>query len=150
MGEPLSAAAGVVGIVVPAMHGARLLLNDVEKIREAPKTVAVLKEELEGLVLATEGLKAVEPSELKSLGVAEQSLSAIKTCDEACETFREKLQRWTKHSEDGKMSRRDRLKVGFFKDKNIQSLSTQLQTCKTTLISAVTNATLFVYRESPG
>lgn len=144
MGEPLSTAAGVVGIVVPAMHGTRLLLNDIEKIRGAPATVAELKKELEGVVLATERLKVVEPSELESLGVATQSLSAIKTCDEACETFRKDLQRWTKHSEDGKLSWRDRINVGFFQDENIKSLSTRLQTCKTTLILAVSTATLFV------
>lgn len=148
-GEPLSATASVVGIVVPAMHGTRLLLNDIKKIRGAPETVADLTKELEGVLLATEGLKAVELSELESLGVVKQSLSAIKTADEACEAFRKDLQRWTKHSEDGKMSWRDRINVGFFQDENIKALSTRLQTCKTTLISAVGTATLFVYREFP-
>lgn len=145
MGEPLSTAAGVVGIVVPAMHGTRLLLEDIKKIRGASDTVAGLQKEIEGVFLATEGLKAVKPSELESLGVARQSLSAIETCDEACETFRKKLQRWTKHSpEDGKLSRRDRINVGFFQEESIKALSTRLQTCKTTLISAVSTATLFV------
>lgn len=144
MGEPLGTAAGVVGIVVPAMHGTRRLLDDIEKIRGAPATVEGLKKELQDVFLATERLKVVKPSELESLGVAKQSLSAIKTCDEACETFRKDLQRWTKHSEDGKMSWRDRINVGFFQDENIKSLSTRLQTCKTTLIVAVSTATLFV------
>lgn len=146
MGEPLSAAAVVVGIVVPAMHGTRLLLNDIEKIREAPATVADLKKDLEGLFLATERLKVVEASELDSLGIAKQSLSgAITTCDEACEIFRKDLQRWTKHSKDGNLSRWDRINVAFFQDENIKSLSSRLQTCKTTLILAVSTATLFVY-----
>lgn len=144
MGDPLGTAAGVVGIVVPAMHATRLLLDDIEKIRGAPATVEGLKKELQGVILATESLQVVKPSELESLGVAKQSLSAIKTCDEACEAFSKDLRRWTKHSEDGKMSWRDRINVGFFQDENIKSLSTRLQTCKTTLILAVSTATLFV------
>lgn len=103
-----------------------------------------LHKEIEGVFLDTEGLKAVQPSELESLSVARQSLSAIKICEEARENFRKDLQRWTKHSEDGKMSRRDRINVGFFQKENIKALSTRLQTCKTTLISAVSSATLFV------
>lgn len=142
--DPLSATASVVGIVVPAMHGVRLLLNDIKKIRGAPETVAGLTKELEEVLSATKGLEVVEPSELESLGVANQSLSAIKTSDEACETFRKDLQRWTKHSEDGKLSLRDRINVGFFQDENIKALSARLQTCKTTLLLAVGTATLFV------
>lgn len=144
MGEPLSSAAGVVGIVFPAMHGTRQLLNDIEKIRGAPATVAGLKKELEGVFLATERLNKVDPSELIALGVTNQSLSAIKTCDEACDTFRKNLQRWTRHSEDGKMSWRDRINVGFFQDENIKALSERLQSCKSTLILAVSTANLFV------
>lgn len=149
MPDPLSATASVVGIVVPAMHGTRLLLEDIKKIRKGQETVAGLTKELKDVLSAIEGLKAVELSELESLGVAKQSLSAIKTADEACETFRKDLQRWTKHSEDGKLSWWDRINVGFFQDENIKSLSTRLQTSKTTLISVVTTATLFVYREFP-
>lgn len=144
MVDPLGTAAGVVGIVVPAMHATRLLLDDLEKIRGAQATVEGLEKELRGVILATESLNVVKPSELESLGVAKQSLSAIKTCDEACEAFSKDLRRWTKHSEDGKMSWRDRINVGFFQDENIKSLSTRLQTCKTTLILAVSTATLFV------
>lgn len=144
MGEPLSTAAGVVGIVVPVMHGARLLLDDINKIREVPTTLAELKKDLEGVDLATGALKVVELSELRSLGVAEELLSAIKTCDEACENFRKDLQSWTKHSKEGKLSRLDRITLGFFKDENIKSLSTRLQNSKTTLTLAVSNATLFV------
>lgn len=32
MADPLSIAASVVGIAVPALHGARLLLSDIQKI----------------------------------------------------------------------------------------------------------------------
>lgn len=145
MGEPISTAASVVGIVVPAMHYARLLLEDIKNIRGAPDTVAVLQKEIGEVVLASEDLKAVEPSELESLGVATQSVSAIKKCDEACDDFRKQLRHWTKQSPEGvKLTKWGRVKVGFFEAKNINAMHTRLQTCRSTLVSVVTTANLLV------
>ncbi|KAK8093422.1 hypothetical protein PG997_000107 [Apiospora hydei] len=39
MADPLSVAASVVGITVPALHAIRLLLNDLQELRDAPSTV---------------------------------------------------------------------------------------------------------------
>lgn len=147
MGEVLGAAAGGIGIAAIALHGTRLLLRDIENIGEAPKAIAGLKDDIRETEMAIKGLEAVKTSDLESLGVAEQSFSAIETCSKACDTFRNDLQRWTKHSEDGRLSRRDRFNVGFFQDQKIKSLSKQLLNCKITLISAASIATLFV--ESP-
>lgn len=144
MGEALGAAASGIQIAAFGLHGARLLLNDIENIRKAPQAVASLKEGLRGVELAVEGLKAVEHSKLEALGVLEQSLFAIKTCDKSCETFRNDLRQWTKHSEDEKLFWLDRVIVGFFKNERIKSLSGEIQNCKTTLIWAVGIATLFV------
>lgn len=149
MGEPFSAAAGAIGIIATALEGTRLLLRDIDNISQAPKVVAGLKEDVRGAEMAIEGLKAIEPTDLESLGVAEQQLSAIKTCSKACDTFRNDLQRWTKHSENGNLSRRDRFNVGYFQAEKIKSLSTQLLNCKTTLILAASTATLFVESLAP-
>ncbi|KIX06659.1 uncharacterized protein Z518_04635 [Rhinocladiella mackenziei CBS 650.93] len=37
MADPLTIAASVVGITVPALHGTKLLLDDLEKLKYAPK-----------------------------------------------------------------------------------------------------------------
>jgi hypothetical protein len=58
--------------------------------------------------------------------------------------FRANLQRWTSHSEDGRLSWQDRAKVGFFKQSQIRSMSQQLQSCKITINSVVSIATLYV------
>lgn len=146
MTDPLSAAASVVGLAVPALHGTRLLLDDIQNIVDAPKAVASLKEDLLSVDLAIEALKAVQSSEWESLGqdVAKESKFAVTTCTTACDTFRNDLRRWTKHSENGKMSWRDRASVGFFKQHRIKSLSEQLQNCKITVNAAVSIATLYV------
>ena len=46
MVDPLSVAASVVGIIVPALHGTRLLLDDLERLKDAPKTVKRLTDDV--------------------------------------------------------------------------------------------------------
>jgi hypothetical protein len=146
MAEPLSVAASIVGVTVPALHGTRLLLDDLQGIIDAPKTVESLKEDLRSVDLALKSLQAVHDSEWKSLGetVADESKVAINSCTRACNTFRADLQRWTRHSEEGKLSWKDRANVGFFKQRQIKSTSEQLQTCKLTINLVVGIATLYV------
>jgi hypothetical protein len=107
--------------------------------------VESLKEDLRSVDLALKSLQAVHDSEWKSLGgtVADESKVAISSCKRACDTFRADLQRWTRHSEEGKLSWQDRANVGFFKQRQIKSTSEQLQTCKLTINSVVGIATLY-------
>ncbi len=39
MADPLSVTASVVGIIGPALHGTRLLLEDLQQLKDVPKTV---------------------------------------------------------------------------------------------------------------
>ena len=104
-----------------------------------------LKEDLRSVDLALKSLQAVHDSEWKSLGgtVADESKVAISSCKRACDTFRADLQRWTRHSEEGKLSWQDRANVGFFKQRQIKFTSEQLQTCMLTINSVVGIATLY-------
>jgi hypothetical protein len=146
MADPLSVAASLVGLAVPALHGTRLLFDDIQNIVDAPKAVASLKEDLVSVDMAIEALKAVQSSEWELFGqdVVNESKFAVSSCTTACDTFRNDLRRWTKHSGNGKMSWRDRANVGFFKQQRIKSLSDQLQNCKMTVNAAVSIATLYV------
>jgi Fungal N-terminal domain of STAND proteins len=146
MAEPLSVAASIVGVTVPALRGTRLLLDDLQEIIDAPNTVESLKEDIRSVDLALKSLQAVHDSEWKSLGgtVADESKVAIGSCTRACNTFRADLQRWTRHSEGGKLSWKDRANVGLFKQCQIKSTSEQLQTCKLTIDLVVGIATLYV------
>jgi hypothetical protein len=56
--------------------------------------------------------------------------------------FRNDLQRWTRHSEDGRLMWQDRANIGFFKQRRIKTMSEQLQNCKVTINSIVGIATL--------
>jgi hypothetical protein len=144
MADPLTVAASVVGITVPALHGTRLLLDDLHRIKDAPEAVKNLKEDILSVDMALNSLQAVEDREWESLGgtIVVESKAAITTCVRACDVFRADLQRWTRHSEDGKLSWQDRANVGFFKQRRIKSVSEQLQSCKITINSVVSIATL--------
>ena len=147
MTDPLSVAASIAGVAVPALHGTRLLFDDLQGIIDAPKSVEGLKEDLRSVDMALQSLQAINDSEWKSLGgtVANESKVAISTCTRACDMFRADLQHWTRHSEEGKLSWQDRANVGFFKQRQIKSTSEQLQTCKLTINSVVSIATLYVH-----
>ena len=39
MADPLSITASAVGIIFPALHGTRLLLEDLQELKDTPKTI---------------------------------------------------------------------------------------------------------------
>jgi hypothetical protein len=142
--DPLSITAAAVGIAAPAAHYVHLLLDDLQNIIDAPETIKSLKNDLLSVDQALTSLQGVSDSQWKLLGesVVTQSKAATTSCKDSCDMFRTALRRWTRHSEDGKLSLRDRAMVGFFKQGYVKSMSEQLQNCKVTLTSVVCIATL--------
>jgi Fungal N-terminal domain of STAND proteins len=144
MADPLSIAGSLVGITFTALHGIKLLLEDLEKLKDAPETVKRLTEDVQSVDAALKLLQDVEEREWEKLGigVVEQAKATISNCTQACDLFRADLQRWTNHSEDGRLAWQDRAKVGFFKQGQIKAMSEQLQNCKLSINSVVSIATL--------
>jgi hypothetical protein len=127
MADPLSITASVVGIIVPALHGTRLLLGDLQQLSDTPKTIMRLIDDVQSVHTALELLRGVEDGDWQSLGqnVAEQSKATVSSCTQACNLFRADLQKWTRHSE-GKLTWLDRANVGFFKKDQAKAISEQL------------------------
>lgn len=144
MSDPLSIAASVVGIIVPALHGTRLLLEDLQQLKDAPKTVKRLMEDVHSVDTSLKLLQSVEDREwdLLGVGIAEQLKTTISSCTHACNLFRTNLRRWTRHSDDRKLAWQDRASVGFFKQGQIKTMLEQLSNCKLTITSVVSIATL--------
>jgi hypothetical protein len=139
MSDPLSIAASVVSITVPALHGTRLLLENLQQLKDAPKTVKRLVEDVHSVDTALKLVQGVEDREweLLGVGVAQQSKTTISSCTQACDLFRTDLQRWTRHSDDRKLAWRDQANVGFFKQGQIKAMSEQLSNYKLTIPSSV-------------
>lgn len=144
MSDPFSIIAGAANIVVPALHYTRLLLKDLEHLKDAPKTIRRLTEDVQSVDASLRLLEHVDSRdwELLGTGVAETAQATIESCTKACKLFRDDLQRWTKHSEDGKLEWRDRAKIGFMKQDQVKAMSEQLMQCKLTINSVVSIATL--------
>ena len=81
MADPLSIGASVIGIIVPALHGSRLLLDDLQAIIDAPKALETLKNNVGSVEMALASLQAVKGADWELLGdaVAERSKAAIQT-----------------------------------------------------------------------
>jgi hypothetical protein len=144
MSDPLSVTASVAGLVVLALQGIRLLVNDVNNIREAPTSLENLQVDLASVEMSLQSLESIDESQLRSLGeqVYNQSAVAIERCTSTCREFHDDLQRWTKRSRDGKLSWRDKTNIGIFKERRIEAMSRQLQNYKLTLNSVAVTATL--------
>jgi hypothetical protein len=144
MADPLSIAASIVGVVAPALHGARLLLDDLQKIKGAPEAVERLTDDVRSVDVSLTSLQSVKDQEWDLLGtsVSEMSKSMINRCTSACDDFRNDLQHWTRHSGGGRLAWQDRANVGFFKQGRIKIMSEQLQNCKVAINCVVSIATL--------
>lgn len=145
MVEPLSLAANIAGVVIPALHGMRLLLRDLQDIKDAPKNVKGLENELLLVDGALSSLQAIKPEDIGSLGpeVADSVRSTIQICSTACDKFRADLQQWTRHSGDEKLSWRDRSNIGFWKQAHVKLIQSQLQNCQVNITSVISTATLY-------
>ncbi|KAF2112481.1 hypothetical protein BDV96DRAFT_649265 [Lophiotrema nucula] len=121
MADPLSFGAGIVSIIVPALHGVRLLLDDLNRITDAPQAIQALKNDASKI---QNGRVLVEQSRIKP----RLPLRAARERD---------LKRWTRHSQDGKLSWKEKANVGIFKERQVKAMSEQLQSCKSTFNAAV-------------
>jgi hypothetical protein len=93
MADPLSITASIVGITVRALHGTRLLLEDLQQLKDAPKTVKRLVEDVHSVDTTLKLLQSVEDREWELLGISvtEQSKTTISSCTQACDLFRTDL-----------------------------------------------------------
>jgi len=140
----MAEAFGIVGVVVPVLHGTRLLLKDLEKIINAPEAIDKLREDVSSIAANLTLLKDIEEPVWLSLGttIANQSKATVESCETACDTIRGDVQRWTKRSKGAALSWLDRVNVGFFRDHQLKAHVARLHAYRLTLNSVVGTATL--------
>ncbi|KAF4332391.1 ATP-NAD kinase [Fusarium beomiforme] len=141
--EPLSITASILGVAVPALKSVKWLRHSIATIRDAPVEIASLGEELSVIEQAITSIQEVSDQEWQSLSesVVTQSKTGISLCQESCRKFQSAINHWTRHSDDGMLSWRDRTTLSLFRQEQIKSTFSQLQNCKSTLTSVVSIAT---------
>ncbi|KAJ5902103.1 hypothetical protein N7495_002631 [Penicillium taxi] len=145
MAELLSVSASILGVVVPTMHGIRVLLADLKQLKDAPENLKALKHDIHSVESAVASVRAIEDGEWDTLGpeVSNNAKSTVQMIGTACSTFRNDLQNWTRHSQGQSLSWRDRSTFGFWKQSHIKSMKGQLQNCQATITNVVSIATLY-------
>nr|OQO05209.1 hypothetical protein B0A51_17774 [Rachicladosporium sp. CCFEE 5018] len=137
MAEGLGIAAAVVGIAGAALEVSKSLYEDLNAISNAPKTLQALKADISTLTTSVEALETIEAPHWQQLGTqaADHTKSVLRQCQTACTTFRSDLARWTKHSPPNQLAARDRVVLGFYRQKEIASVSQQVQNWKLSFTS---------------
>ncbi|KAJ5291370.1 hypothetical protein N7478_000621 [Penicillium angulare] len=142
MAEPISLTASVIGIVASALHSVRLLADDLGKIKDAPKSIASLKERIGLIEGGFSTLKSIGDQEWDAIGVAEDTKATIKKCGETCKRFSKNIEYWTRHSDGDSLTLLDRSNLGFLKQKRLESMERELQHCQGAITQVVSIATL--------
>jgi hypothetical protein len=145
--EPLGVTANILGVVVPAVQAVRLLIDDIQRISDAPAAITSLRAELVTSHDILDSLRRTEELPWNSLGetIMAQSMSANTSYEESCKRLRAALNRWTRHSDDasGRLTFLDRTNVGFFKQSQLKTMTAAVEKCKTTLTLVVNVGTLY-------
>jgi hypothetical protein len=144
MADPLSITAGVISIIGPAISGVRVLFDDLQQFKDAPRTLKRLTEDLGSLDTQLNLLQNMDEWGWKYIGerVTEASRDKIIRCSQACENFRTDLQQLNRHSAEGKLGIQDRAIITFSKRSSIKSISKQLQNCKSDICNMANIANL--------
>lgn len=149
MTDPLSVAAGVTGFITFALHGIRVLLEDLDQIKQAPENVLALREELRSVQRSITSLSSISHNDWNSIdsNITAEAESVIESCGQTCETFRGRIEHWTRHSSGDKLSVLDRPHIGFFKSSEMKSMQGKLQAFKISIVCVASLATLYVPEE---
>ncbi|KAG7411090.1 hypothetical protein Forpe1208_v010724 [Fusarium oxysporum f. sp. rapae] len=142
--DPLSITAGVVGVAVPALQCVQKLRTIIQAIHDAPSEITSLGQELQAIEQAITSVQEISGQQWQPLGesVLLQSKTGMNLCRKSCSKFQAAIEHWTRHSQDGELVWRDRTSIGLFRQDQIKSTLSQLQTCRGTLTSVVSIANL--------
>ncbi|KAI1839711.1 hypothetical protein JX266_014079 [Neoarthrinium moseri] len=152
--DPFSITVGALGITDFAISSIEKLHNSINNLVEAKDVVQDIATNLEAVqrpLAALAGITMLDQEafdaakdDLKKTGVVE----AVNHCGQACDDFTKKLEKWTKHSSDQKLSLRDRFSVGLWNREKISTFRTRVQCCQATVQFAVDSTQLIVQLRS--
>ncbi|PCG88134.1 Hypothetical protein PENO1_111970 [Penicillium occitanis (nom. inval.)] len=138
-------ALGITGFALSSIDHLRDLIGSLADAKEVVQDIASTLEaiqrpltSLEQLTISDHATYAEAKSDLENTGVAE----AVNRCGQACADFTRRLQQWTKHSNNSKLSLRDRLSVGVWNREKIRTFRTQVQSCQAIVQFAIESTQL--------
>jgi len=147
MAEAVGLTASIIAIAALAYQSSKTLYELLDGIRNAPKTLQGLNEDLSAISHLLKSIKsAMEDSSDDSFsdGVKkclEEVKPALTGCGKTCHEFKEKMGKIMSHSDEKHTSKRDRIKLQF-EEKDILAFRYRLGSYKATLNIALSLASL--------
>jgi hypothetical protein len=147
MAEAIGIASGIIGIVTFALQGTKFLSDTIGTYRTAAPTLADLEQDVAAIdttlhsinsSLEGNGDDKFSDSVQKCLN---ESKTAIEGCGKACEDFAKELKDIMSHSKDGKVSKRDKMKL-WLEEETIKGFRYRLGSYKSTLNIVLTLASM--------
>lgn len=137
MTDPLSVTASVIAVAGLAYSSSKAVYELISTVKDAPQTLRDLTENIKGLsqvldtVAQSHYLRTTELSN-SQLACLQHAKPALEGCEAACKAFKTKMERLTTHSQDGRRSFRDGLKLSF-QTKNIADFQMRVVNWKSSL-----------------
>jgi hypothetical protein len=146
--DPLSITAATIGISGAAITSIVSVRNTIDNIRDAEEVVGDIRTQLESIQRPLDSLKELRISDTGTLTASKEALAksgvaeAVNDCGKACAAFEKKLQKWTKHSPEGKLSLRDKITVNLWNKEKVLTFKTRVETCQLSVQFAVSSIQL--------
>jgi N-methylhydantoinase B/oxoprolinase/acetone carboxylase alpha subunit len=146
--DPLSITAATIGISGAAITSIASVRNTINNIQDAEKVVGDIRTQLESIQRPLDSLRELSISDTGTLAASKETLSrsgvaeVVNNCGKACATFDKKLQKWTRHSPEGKLSFSDKVTVGVWNKEKILTFKTRVETCQLSVQFAVSSVQL--------
>lgn len=136
MTDPVSAASGILTLVVFAFQSSKILYETISSFQSSQRTIRELKE---GLVALNEVLESLQQT-VATTDVDFSSLELpLRRCGKACEDFNNVIDQCTKHSGGSRTSFRDWAKLKYMGN-DITGFKNMLASYKSTIIIALGDA----------
>lgn len=138
MPDPVSAASGILTLVVFTFQSSKFLYETVSSFQSNQRTVRELRQELEALNDVLESLR--QTAETTDIDFASLGLP-LRHCGRACEDFKGVIDKCTEHSSGSRTSFRDWAKLRYM-GADITGFTNMLAGYKSTIIIALGDANL--------
>ena len=144
MAEAIGLSSAILSLVTTAYSSCQKLYSTFDGVRNAPKHIAVISNDLEGFYLVLGTIQALLDDEESSAGIVQyaQSKNLCKVLEDCIVVFKDIeiiISEYQAHSKDPAMRTWQRLKWTF-KESEIKNLRSNLSGCKATLNVAISTA----------
>jgi hypothetical protein len=148
--DPFSISIAAVGISGTAITSVSALRKTIAAVKDAHEDINDIRAQLDKIRSPLDALQAlVTDTDAEMSATFKQALlktgmaNAVNDCGKACEAFDKRLQKWTRHSREDKLSLRDKMLVGIWNKERVRTFRTRVETCQRTVHFAISSTQLW-------